>query len=59
MYKTLTTLASHLTKLLLGDDVCVRNASGRAYGGPVSCEITESSMWLVTIYLAGSTALSF
>lgn len=58
MYKALTTPASQLTSLLLDDNVCGRNASGRVYEGPVSCEITELPMWLVTIYLVGNTALS-
>lgn len=58
IYKALTTPASQLTNLLLNDDVCGRNASGRAYGGPVSCEVTELPLWLVTIYLVGNTALS-
>lgn len=59
IYKALTTPASQLTSLLVDGDVCGRNASGKAYGGPVSCEITELPMWLVSVYLAGNTALSF
>lgn len=50
--------ASQLTSLLLLDVVCERNASGRAYGGPVSCDMTGLPMWLITVYLAGNTALS-
>lgn len=59
IYKALRTPASELDSLLLVDDTCGRNVSGRAYGGPVSCEISELPMWLVTIYLVGNTALSF
>lgn len=59
IYKALTTPASQLTSLLVDGDVCGRNASGKAYGGPVSCETTELPMWLVSVYLAGNTALSF
>lgn len=58
IYKALMTPASQLTNLLLVDDACGGNGTGRAYGGPVSCEITELPMWLVTIYLVGNTALS-
>ena len=58
IYKALTTPASQLTSLL-EDDMCGRNSSGMAYGGAVSCEITELPMWLVMVYLVGNTALSF
>lgn len=58
IYKALTTPASELTSLLLGDDTCGRNASGRTHAGPVSCEINALPMWLVAIYLIGNTALS-
>ncbi|KAJ8114514.1 hypothetical protein OPT61_g3625 [Boeremia exigua] len=34
IYKALTTPAPQLTSLLMDDDMCGRNASGRAYGGP-------------------------
>ena len=58
IYKALTRPASELTSLPLVDDVCGRNASGRMYGGSVSCGISELPMWLVTVYLVGNTALS-
>lgn len=58
IYKALKTPSASLMSSLLDDDMCSRNSSSKPYGGPVSCEVTDLPMWLVSVYLVGNTALS-
>lgn len=58
IYKALTLRPSDLIDLPVNHIKCENNGSVGGSGAPGSCTSSDLSIWLVSIYLVGNTALS-